>query len=489
MTIDGNVNVNGAWNNTGGGNISISGEVEITGTLTLTGNKTWASGSLDVDTLANNISNSMNISGDLTVRSGYTKTVAGNVYVLGNVFCGGNWGNGFGGTITIKGSAFISGTITIGTGAVWTSGDLHCGEINHPSASAFTINGNLIVDGTVTKSGGSTQVDGNVQIGDSWNNTGGGNIQILGKILCRSTLTLTGATSFSSGAAHIDNVNMGGSAGFVIYGDLIVDEHFTNSNTSTVLIYGNAQVGSFWNNGGGGNVSIGGETFIGANITINGADSWTSGALHCAGDITNTSTGAFIVNGNLEVNGDAVFGGVAIAVTIKGNAFIKFLNNSNTGTITFNGDLEIITLTNSNAGGTVLVTGFARIFGVITNAGTLTYKGVHPETAVTFNATNVAADVFHLAAASGFHHIVDKVRIKCADPGAQTVAINLLELINGVLTQVDSFTITTANFTTYFSLMDMFGIDHLAGDELQITALASDAGPYAVTGSYAYRSA
>ncbi|KKK82678.1 hypothetical protein LCGC14_2801010, partial [marine sediment metagenome] len=46
--------------------------------------------------------------------------------------------------------------------------------------------------------------------------------------------------------------------------------------------------------------------------------------------------------------------------------------------------------------------------------------------------------------------------------------------------------ITTANFGTYHSLMDMFGLAHLAGDDLQVTVRASAGGPYAVTGQYSH---
>lgn len=110
------------------------------------------------------------------------------------------------------------------------------------------------------------------------------------------------------------------------------------------------------------------------------------------------------------------------------------------------------------------------------------------ETAVDITAINAGeTNVFNLATAST-HYNVDKLRLKSADPGANNVTVRLYELINGVSTQVDSFDITTLTFASYFSLMDMFGIDHLTGDNLKVTVQATAGGPYTVTGSYAVRS-
>ncbi|TET43279.1 MAG: hypothetical protein E3J60_00530 [Dehalococcoidia bacterium] len=110
----------------------------------------------------------------------------------------------------------------------------------------------------------------------------------------------------------------------------------------------------------------------------------------------------------------------------------------------------------------------------------------HEQADVAFNVNAVLAaeaDIFHLAAADT-RYIVRSLRLKCVDPGAETVTVRLYELVNDALTEVDSFLITNANFATYHSMMDMFGLNHLAGDELQVTVQASAVGPYAVTGQY-----
>jgi len=109
-----------------------------------------------------------------------------------------------------------------------------------------------------------------------------------------------------------------------------------------------------------------------------------------------------------------------------------------------------------------------------------------PDVAVTINAINGAeTDVLNLAAANT-RYKVRSLRLKCVDPNPDTVTVRLYELINDGLLEVDSFDIDTTNFGTYYSLMDMFGLSHLAGDQLQVTVRASAGGPYAVTGQYSY---
>ena len=106
------------------------------------------------------------------------------------------------------------------------------------------------------------------------------------------------------------------------------------------------------------------------------------------------------------------------------------------------------------------------------------------DTAVNITAILAAeTNVLNLVAANT-RYLVRHLRLKCADPGANTVTVRLYELVNDVLTAVDTFAITTANFGTFWSLMDMFGIPHLAGDRLQVTVQASAGGPYVVTGQY-----
>jgi len=111
------------------------------------------------------------------------------------------------------------------------------------------------------------------------------------------------------------------------------------------------------------------------------------------------------------------------------------------------------------------------------------------DTAVTINAVLAETDVLDLSVADT-RYIVRSLRLKAVDPGVgETITVRLRELINDVSTIVDTFTIDTNNFGTHHSLMDMFGVPHLAGDDIHVTVLASAAGPYAITGQYSHAKA
>jgi len=104
--------------------------------------------------------------------------------------------------------------------------------------------------------------------------------------------------------------------------------------------------------------------------------------------------------------------------------------------------------------------------------------------AVTLNATTTETDILNLNDADT-RYILRNLSLKCVDPGVDTVTIRLYGLVNDALTLIDTFDITTANYTTYFKLMDMFGIKDFAGDEIKVTVEA-DANSYAITGQYSY---
>lgn len=116
---------------------------------------------------------------------------------------------------------------------------------------------------------------------------------------------------------------------------------------------------------------------------------------------------------------------------------------------------------------------------------------------VPVNITAILAgetDFLNLSTAS-HHYAVRGLRLKCADPGANIIIVRLYELINNVLTNVDSYPITgsldpvESTFGTYFSMTTMFGKTNIFGDNIKITVQASAGGPYAVTGQYDYEDA
>lgn len=106
---------------------------------------------------------------------------------------------------------------------------------------------------------------------------------------------------------------------------------------------------------------------------------------------------------------------------------------------------------------------------------------------VNINATNVGeTNILHFTALRPIVYTLRGLRIKTANPGAATISIKLYQLINNVLTFTDNWDINAGNWLTYFDLMDMFGVPHITDVEIQVTAIASAAGPYAVTGQYSY---
>jgi hypothetical protein len=108
------------------------------------------------------------------------------------------------------------------------------------------------------------------------------------------------------------------------------------------------------------------------------------------------------------------------------------------------------------------------------------------DVAVNTTATNAGeTSVFDLSVA-GYSYMVNNLRLKFVDPGANTITVRLYELINDASVEVDSFAVDTTNYTTYYSLMDMFGVNCLTGDNLKVTIRVSAGGPYACTGQYQY---
>jgi len=112
-----------------------------------------------------------------------------------------------------------------------------------------------------------------------------------------------------------------------------------------------------------------------------------------------------------------------------------------------------------------------------------------PDVAVTINAiAGGETNVFDLSVAAT-RYIVRNLRLKLANPAAETCTVRLYELVNDALIVVDTFLIDTDNFGTAHSLMDMFGLSHLAGDNLKVTVRMSGGADVAITGQISWASA
>ncbi len=130
------------------------------------------------------------------------------------------------------------------------------------------------------------------------------------------------------------------------------------------------------------------------------------------------------------------------------------------------------------------------ILAIITALGALVgVTGIfHEQVDAPINATVVVAEQFIVTLnVADTRYILRDLRIKSADPGAaDTITVKLYTFINDGEVNVDSFIITNANFGTHFSLMDMFGVPHVAGDSIRVSLTGTLAGGVVVTGQYSH---
>ncbi len=257
--------------------------------------------------------------------------------------------------------------------------------------------------------------------------------------------------------------------------------------------------------------AVGGGTLVDSNLIGRNDFISEKAVLIMSGDAKDEDKGAASFN---NVTGAIALQGTGFSAQIKAGTIFRILNISSVEIDVANINTKIGTNADA-AGTTTLFAWLAKLFAADSDVeakldhathglaalkalidaveGKLdTQKGAtgifyeQADTAVNITATNAGeTNVFYLSAAST-RYIVRSLRLKCADPGANTVTVRLYKLVNDGLTEVDSFDIDAANFGTYHSLMDMFGLPHLAGDELKVTVRASAGGPYAVTGQYSH---
>ena len=101
------------------------------------------------------------------------------------------------------------------------------------------------------------------------------------------------------------------------------------------------------------------------------------------------------------------------------------------------------------------------------------YSEQIPDVDVDGTVTNNEDDcvLVNLAYVADYTYALRHLRVKCSDPGARTVTIKLYEYWNDALQLMDTFEIDSANYGTYHSLMDMFGLPEIHSDSIRITAV------------------
>lgn len=114
-------------------------------------------------------------------------------------------------------------------------------------------------------------------------------------------------------------------------------------------------------------------------------------------------------------------------------------------------------------------------------------KSFSEHTAVPVSVSAIVGSETNVLSLLNTRCVLRSLRLTSADPVANSVYVRLYELINSVLTNVLTYTITHANYDSYASLMDMFGLAEVSGDNIKVT-VQTTAGTYAVTGEYSWAS-
>lgn len=347
---------------------------------------------------------------------------------------------------------------------------INSGSITFSQSATLNIVGSPTYDVTIT--GGTLTVLSDFRCGNL-------TVQDPGKII------VIGNTMISVVMTHSTNQIS------VFQGDLMTLNAFSNVNAGTIYINGTWRGWTSVITNGLGLISIEGDYYGFASngiVNVQGVIGISGNCYLSDGDISN-DRGTIIIHGNCMISHLGNLSNSQGTVEVDGDCSIhQGLTSTTTGGFTVVGGHFTGYDVNVGAGSTMITPNLpATIAHTITNAGTLTYKGVHPEVAISANAVVAPGTTIINLSTANTHYTVDKLRLKCADPGVDTVTVQLWELVNSILTLVDSFDITNANFGTYFSLRDMFNVDYLSGDGLKVVVVAS-ANTYAVTGSYSYRS-
>jgi hypothetical protein len=512
LNFDGDLQISAGHLTNTTGVITIIGDctadniTNTTGVITIIGDCTAVSDIDQVDV------GSLNFLGNLQVATGHVVNSGGDVSIFGKLDINGDGGGGEGyldntggGYLFVGNDCHIAGGnpagLTNTTGFIVIQGDLdapygidqtdatstgsiyifgNCKllgqfpgdpSINIAGANSFTIFGKLDVSGDIVISQDCIIVYADTTIGGVFDNSSIGSSYFTGNLTVRGNFINTGAGDIG------------------IFGNTRIEQNITNSGGGDLTITGKLEVygNSGFDNTGGGNVNINGGCYMPGSFINTSAGVGIYGDCQILGGFHNT-TGTVTITGNC-------FMGIVMddagSITIDGNVQ-GGITNPSTGTITIYGNFQDGGggLDNSGAGGTVDIKGIGYITGTIHNHGTLSFLSapLHWSGDVPVGITAIVASstVVFLLDADYTVYEVRKLRLKCEDPGANTVTVRLYEIVNSVITLVDSFDITNANYASYFSLMDMFGIDHLYGHELEVTVRASADGPYDVTGSYGY---
>ena len=366
-------------------------------------------------------------------------------------------------------------------------------EVDVGVTATFYIRGNLHVHQDIYN-------DGDLSVGldcfvfnDIVNTVGpffvGGNCQA--HAVDQTDATSTGGFGVSKNLT-VDTVHIEGTSLVLIQGNLFVTgliEIVLNQLTvNHDVIAGSISIDD------GGMVVYGSVKTNGCTIT-NAAGIFTDYGDLKTNEIINDDGGTITIYGNCTIYGNLSNDHATSTLLCGGDFYItEDVSNDNGGDISIAGNATVIgDLSNNNAGSEFTVGGLGYFWGGLTIAvgSTFTFfsppMGFSRDEGISINATNAGeTDFINLHSWGFWRSDVQKLRLKCADPGANTVTVRLYELVGSSLVQTGTFAITGANYTNYFDQLSMFNLLTLSGHQIQITVRASAGGPYVVEGQITY---
>ena len=348
---------------TGAGSIEIRGNVHV-------GHQLYANG----------VGN-MNIRGNTYAYSSILNSGSGYLRLFGNVFCEAGLeaisafativigGNVFFGAnvitsnasaiITIGGNAFFGASYTGTSGALTVNGSLEV-VVNLANAAATVIVGmGVEVKGNLTTTTENVTINGDTHVSGLVSTTTG-HILIYGNLAVGTSIVVSGA----SGDLTVTGNVVTGSGGDIT----------TQNATATIVILGDLHCGDGYI-GTDGALTVGGNASFADDLENHAAAVIINGKCDTGDDLT-TTTGAITINNDCHVGGKLDNTGSG-DININGNLFVAetTIVSAAGGLLHVAGDATLIGAVGATNGTAVItIDGYARIFGALTQTGTVTIK-------------------------------------------------------------------------------------------------------------------
>ncbi len=414
-----------------------SGTFTLTGTNTYTGTTTISAGVLQVGsggTTGTLGTGAVTNNASLIINRSDTTTIANAISGSGSLTQAGS------GTTTLTGASTYTGSTTINAGVLSVAAMANGGGTSNLGASTNDATNLVLNGGTLQYTGGATSTDRLFSVG-----TNGGTLDASG----------TGAVNFSNTGTMGFNGQSGARS-------LLLTGTNTGSNTLAAVIGDNGGSTSLTKSGAGTWVLTGTSSYTGSTTINTGvlsvavlADGGSSSNL---GASTNVATNLVLNGGTLQYTGGATSTDRLFSVGTNGGTLdasgTGAVNFTNTGTMGFNGQsgIRTLTLTGTNTGSNTL----AAVIGDNGGSTSLTKSGagtwVLTGTNTYTGTTTISAGVLQIGSGSttgslGSGAVTDNGSLVINRSDAVTIANTISG--SGTLTQAGAGTTTLTGANTY----------------------------------------